>query len=627
MILSNIKNVQYEDNTVNPNKYYFYKIKAVLRKKESALSQIDSGYAGTLPIKPSAPATLSASDNDPSDRIIVTWDGVVGAESYSLYRSQSESGPYSQINSTCNTTRFEDIACNSSRYYFYKVKAVNQTGESDFSANDSGYRVSMPSGPDYPVNLKAISGVSNITISWLPVPGALNYAIYRKGPFDSNYSLLKKEITDQVYEDANVSINMFYYYKVSAYFQGEVESRLSDPVQGFVNLYPVTPEPPHNVRVLNGKTSITISWDPVGYAYYYKVYRSENSDKNFELLIDNCTDLSIIDGAIESKKYYYYKVSSVNILGESFLSNCAEGVIGSSIYVLAIPKNVKSFPSVSSINLSWDKTTNATFYRIYRSTNYNDDYSLLVDTIKTTTYIDSIIDTNKVYYYKVAGVRVIEVSRGCNKILEYINSEMSEIVYGYIGSSTPLIGIPAGVEVTTGDYQNKIHLSWDAVAGASYYEIYKSNYSNECYYPIIKTRNLSFDDANVIQNTIYYYKIVAYNPYSGGDISQIVAGYAGDSPSIPNRPTGVTASKGIYTNIILITWDSIAGAEYYKIYRSETNDNFTLLSPDDDSLKSPIYNDASIQNNKKYYYEIQAFNIIGESIISDYDFGYIGELH
>ena len=72
-----------------------------------------------------------------------------------------------------------------------------------------------------------------------------------------------------------------------------------------------------------------------------------------------------------------------------------------------------------------------------------------------------------------------------------------------------------------------------------------------------------------IQNTIYYYKIVAYNPYSGGDISQIVAGYAGDSPSIPNRPTGVTASKGIYTNIILITWDSIAGAEYYKIYRSE----------------------------------------------------------
>ena len=138
------------------------------------------------------------------------------------------------------------------------------------------------------------------------------------------------------------------------------------------------------------------------------------------MLIDNCTDLSIIDGAIESKKYYYYKVSSVNILGESFLSNCAEGVIGSSIYVLAIPKNVKSFPSVSSINLSWDKTTNATFYRIYRSTNYNDDYSLLVDTIKTTTYIDSIIDTNKVYYYKVAGVRVIEVSRGCNKILEYI---------------------------------------------------------------------------------------------------------------------------------------------------------------------------------------------------------------
>ncbi|MDQ3194143.1 MAG: FG-GAP-like repeat-containing protein, partial [Bacteroidota bacterium] len=59
------------------------------------------------------------------------------------------------------------------------------------------------------------------------------------------------------------------------------------------------------------------------------------------------------------------------------------------------------------------------------------------------------------------------------------------------------------------------------------------------------------------------------------------------------------------SNIIKLTFENVAGAEYYKIYRSDTTENFIFL----DSTTTNEYLDNGVINRKNYYYKISAVDI------------------
>ncbi|MEO6694603.1 MAG: S8 family serine peptidase [Ignavibacteria bacterium] len=72
----------------------------------------------------------------------------------------------------------------------------------------------------------------------------------------------------------------------------------------------------------------------------------------------------------------------------------------------------------------------------------------------------------------------------------------------------------------------------------------------------------------------------------------------------------------IDSNLIRITFDEVPGAERYRIYRSDTTDNFVLY----DSTTTNFYNDFNIVNRKNYYYKISAIddqNPVSESQFTD----------
>lgn len=79
---------------------------------------------------PSAPTGLSASAVSTSG-IDLTWTSVTGAASYNVYRSTAADGTYAKINtSTVSTTSYSDTGLSAGTAYYYKVSAVNGTGES-----------------------------------------------------------------------------------------------------------------------------------------------------------------------------------------------------------------------------------------------------------------------------------------------------------------------------------------------------------------------------------------------------------------------------------------------------------------------------------------------------------------
>ncbi len=83
---------------------------------------------------PSAPSYIYASPDGPSSApfAAVSWASVSGATSYQIYRSSSAYGSYSLLK-TVTITTYHDENVKYGNTYYYKVKAKNSAGTSDYS--------------------------------------------------------------------------------------------------------------------------------------------------------------------------------------------------------------------------------------------------------------------------------------------------------------------------------------------------------------------------------------------------------------------------------------------------------------------------------------------------------------
>lgn len=131
-------NVSPYDDFVGDTNVYWYKVKAHNDNGDSGFSNADSGYKGSVPQPPDPPANLWASDGTHTDMVQVGWDESAGATIYYVYRSTSQGGAYDYIGQI-PTPPYNDNPP-STDVYWYKAKAHNDNGDSDFSNADSGYK-------------------------------------------------------------------------------------------------------------------------------------------------------------------------------------------------------------------------------------------------------------------------------------------------------------------------------------------------------------------------------------------------------------------------------------------------------------------------------------------------------
>ena len=121
--------------------YYFVVTAADSDGNESSYSNTAScnvtsggGGSGGGTSKPSAPSGLSAYWDGPVSYpyVVLSWNSVSNATNYLVYRSTSANGSYSKIGDS-NYSSYSDNNVSIGKTYYYKVKASNSAGQSDYS--------------------------------------------------------------------------------------------------------------------------------------------------------------------------------------------------------------------------------------------------------------------------------------------------------------------------------------------------------------------------------------------------------------------------------------------------------------------------------------------------------------
>jgi fibronectin type 3 domain-containing protein len=211
-----VSGTSYIDSGLSAGTYY-YKVSAASSAGDSPQSSAVSATVGGGGL--SAPTGLNAAASGTS--VELSWNSVNGAEVYKVYRGNSESGSYTQIN-VASGTSYTDSGLSAGTYY-YKVSAVSSSGEeSPQSSADSATVGGGGGGLSAPANLTAAASGTSVELSWNSVNGAEVYKVYRGNSESGSYTQINVA-SGTSYTDSGLSAGT-YYYKVSAVSASGTES-------------------------------------------------------------------------------------------------------------------------------------------------------------------------------------------------------------------------------------------------------------------------------------------------------------------------------------------------------------------------------------------------------------------
>ncbi|MCD7708483.1 MAG: hypothetical protein LUI02_01255 [Clostridiales bacterium] len=257
--------------------------------------------------------------------------------------------------------------------------------------------------------------------------------------------------------------------------------------------------------------SISLRWDAVDSASSYQVYRSQSGSASYSLIDTVAGTCSYTDTGLSRGTTYSYKIKPIYQIGGTTYS----GTDSASLSVtteseVTLPEQVTGVYAAtltkSKIALSWAEVEGASGYCIYRRN----------------------LDTGK--YVKIATVRdggiLSYEDAGLKAATEYTYKVSAYITYegkNYVGTrSVKFKGMtkPAKVKnVKLSTAGSSITVSWDKVARATSYRVYRLNETTGKYKLIAKTKKgiCKYTDKSAKSGESYTYKVRAYFSAGSGE--------------------------------------------------------------------------------------------------------------
>ncbi len=336
---------------------------------------------------------------------------------------------------------------------------------------------------------------TSVKLSWSSVSNASNYCVQYKNSASSSYITYTDNCTGTSCTVSGLTLGETYDFRVCAYANGswnEYSSNLT------ISALPPTIS---SVKFTNEVNGIRMSWAKRTDIDGVRIYRSTSKYGSYELIADLRENgiCSYLDTNVVGKQTYYYKFCRYIIQnGIEYSTLSSAKSVKCTMVVLSAPKklNVGNY-SLTSVSLSWNAVSNASYYIVEYKTG-SGKWKVYSTTSARSKKVKS-LKAGKKYSFRV---------KASNGIVE---SPYSAAVSKKTSVKTP--SKPKAKAVSKG-----IKLSWSKVSGASGYKIYRA-YSKNGKYKLVKTikkgSTKSWTDKSVKKKKGYYYKLVAFQKKGG----------------------------------------------------------------------------------------------------------------
>ena len=208
--------------------------------------------------------------------------------------------------------------------------------------------------------------------------------------------------------------------------------------------------------------------------------------------------------------------------------------------------------------------------------------------------------TNAIHYTHGSTLRTFEEIFGVALIRDALNqTDLSDL---FKAASPP--PAPTGVSAAPGD--SRVTVSWNAVSGASSYNVKRSTTTGGPYTTVGSVTASPFTNTGLTNGTTYFYVVSAVNSAGEGPNSAEVS--ATPQPSVPPAPTNLSATGG--NAQVALTWTAAAGAASYNLKRSTINGGpYTTIAG---GITTTSATDTAVSNGLTYYYVVSGVNAAGE---------------
>ena len=437
--------------------------------------------------KLAVPTNINKTATDTSATI--SWGAVSGATGYNL---QFNGTTYYSVSGRSKT--FTGLTANKS--YAFKVCAKNGTVTGSYSTE-----MTVTTAPAAPGSVSAVSTADTVKVSWGAVSGAVGYIVSFNG--------VKYGVPCTANLFTGLTANTSYSYQVCS--EG-VDGLGSYSGLRYIKTLEKAPSAPTGITHKSTDDSVTISWNAVSGASGYDVlflgqtYSVTGTSKEFTGLTAN--------------KAYSYQVRSKT-------SNGSVGSYGTVQTVRTAPKapaDTSPVTSENSVTVSWDTVEGAT------------DYDLLfngkVYHVTGTSYTVTGLTANTGYTYQIR-----------------VNNADGSGAYGSAKTVKTAPTPPASPTETT--TKNSVTISWDAVAGATSYDILLND-------NIFTVTDTSKTIIGLKSGTSYTYQVRSNNADGSSTYCASKRIF-----TLPDLPANVNATSTV--NSVTVTWNAVSGSTSYDV--------------------------------------------------------------
>ncbi|MFW6231795.1 MAG: fibronectin type III domain-containing protein, partial [Spirochaetota bacterium] len=369
---------------------------------------------------------------------------------------------------------------------------------------------------------------------------------------------------------------------------------------------PAAPDPPAVPSGLASSEvshdSATLSWDTVTDASGYELYRSpDDTVTTSDTLVYEDSDTSFTDSGLTGSTDYYYAVLATNSAGSSDLSSAVL------VTTLSTPETPPETPTnfavtgttESSIVLGWDAASDVDTYYLYASDAepVAQEAGNLVDELDgtATSAAATGLSAETTHYFALVA------KNGAGESSPAETSETTTSVPDSPPDSAPEnLRVVADTETTAG-----FELTWDAVADASWYEVYRSTNDG-----VADTDTLaydgpltSFEETELASGTTYYYAIRASNTAGDSTLSPEI-----DATTLPGKVSNVSvATNGTNpTTDLDVSWDAVTTAAIHNLEYEIAWDSDQTFPDELTDLASDGYTITGLASGTAYYVRVRA---------------------